>query len=155
MKNLFVLALLFCVIFSSFAQNTWMGGAPGRENDWLEARNWSNQRVPTWEDDVLIPQRFPAFYPVVTEEAPEIASLKIAGGATLTIAQKGHLKIDGIATYHSGVFLAGTLLNYGNLTISNTGEKILDGNAANLITGSDGLLFLDGEPFVIVADRRQ
>ena len=103
MKTFLIIVLTFTATAIN-AQNTvtWIGGTPGNETTWNEARNWSNHRVPDVFSDVIIPDVSSTTfaYPVIENEWVEINSifiyptsrLKIDGDAKLvTYAESGGL----------------------------------------------------------------
>ena len=81
MKNAILFSFFALFSCTTFAQNTWNGGTPGHEADWMEARNWSQQRVPGWNDNVVIPHLWHNNYPEIRTAVPAIAHLEVEGGA--------------------------------------------------------------------------
>lgn len=140
MKKLIIVSIFLASCLPAFAQSVWKGGAPGRATDWMEPRNWSDQRVPGWEDDVLIPHLWHNSYPVINTEAPAIAHLEVEGGARLDIGPKGYLPIDGGSTTNSGILLIGIIRNEGAVSIFNTAQAAIDGQPGKLINQNQGRL---------------
>lgn len=133
MKNIILISCLALFSFTAFAQNTWTGGTPGRETDWMEACNWSKQRVPGWDDNVLIPHLWHSHYPVVSAAVPPVAHLEVEGGARLSIKSGGHLPIDGSSTYNTGILLIGKIDNSGVLSVAHSAQEAIAGNPGNLL----------------------
>ncbi|MCB9293498.1 MAG: hypothetical protein H6559_10285 [Lewinellaceae bacterium] len=144
MKNIILISCLALSSFTAFAQNTWTGGTPGRETDWLEARNWSKQRVPGWDDNVLIPHLWHNNYPVVSAAMPPIAHLEVEGGARLIIKTGGQLSVDGSSTYNSGILLIGKIDNMGVLSVAHPAQEAIAGNSGNLLMQNSGKFYFDG-----------
>lgn len=122
--KMLLLTFLSFFVFSLQAQevNVWKGGFPGSEESWEHPRNWSLGEVPDEEDHVIIPSRLSEgnFYPHISAATSPIASLEMQAGATLHIAPRGVLMIDGSLTYNYGLLNYGKLLNEGVLEIENT-----------------------------------
>ena len=138
-----------------FAQNTWIGGTPGAENDWNNPQNWSLNRVPDDADLVVIVADVSTqsgFFPIVKNVVPEIAFLNIEGGATLTILNTGKLIVNGENTFNYGIQNTGTILNAGKLIIEKTALSPLAEAKNNIInTGNFAFMAIDTE--VILADN--
>ncbi|MCB0556556.1 MAG: hypothetical protein KDD02_23630 [Phaeodactylibacter sp.] len=143
MKKLLFVSIFLIAGLATFAQSVWVGGAPGRTNDWMEPRNWQDQRVPGWEDNVMIPHLWHDYYPEVNRPVPAIAHLEVEGGARLSITEKGYLPIDGGNTHNSGILLIGTIQNRGVVSIINTAEAPIDGQAGQLASQGDGRLIAE------------
>ncbi|MEO1262295.1 MAG: hypothetical protein AAFZ15_26045 [Bacteroidota bacterium] len=98
MKTLLIAFLTFSATFL-FAQNnvTWIGGTPGNETAWDEAKNWSNHRVPDVFSNVVIPDVSSTTFsfPVIESDLVEINSIFIYSTAQLTIEEKAKLVIYG------------------------------------------------------------
>ncbi|OWY20894.1 hypothetical protein C7N43_13250 [Sphingobacteriales bacterium UPWRP_1] len=100
MKSLRILQLSVCfILFSSLAvqaQNTWIGGFPGHENDWNFAANWSLHHVPDEWDNVVIPNTATTtfHYPVITNNAGTVASIILGYNSYITVTQTGSLGIE-------------------------------------------------------------
>lgn len=144
MKNTILISIFTLAAATLFAQNIWTGNTPGRETDWLEARNWSRQRVPGWNDNVLIPHLWHNNYPVVNTSVPAIAHLEVEGGARLKITSGGYLPIDGSSAHNSGILLLGNITNEGMIAIKNTAREAIAGKPGNLATRENGHLTSDG-----------
>lgn len=91
------LSILFCFANTATAQNkaTWKGGAPGQENNWSCAKNWSNYRVPDEFTDVVIPDVSTTTLaaPVIKGGHFEVNSIELQPNATLTIEQRAQLVV--------------------------------------------------------------
>lgn len=115
MKKLLFIQLpvwaFFFVSFNAVAQNTWIGGFPGREHDWNFAANWSMNHVPDEWDNVWIPNTSSTtfVYPVITTNVGTIASITFGFNAFLTLTQNGTINIENedqsnnIAIHREGV----------------------------------------------------
>ena len=145
MKNAILIAFFALFSCTTFAQNTWNGGTPGHEADWMEARNWSQQRVPGWNDNVVIPHLWHDNYPEIKTAVPAIAHLEVEGGARLAIKADGYLPINGSSTFDSGILLIGKINNEGMLAITNTAQITIDGSPANLALQNNGRFTSDGQ----------
>ncbi len=145
MKNAFLISCLALFSFTAFAQNIWLGGTPGHETGWMEARNWSKQRVPGGNDKVVIPHLWHDYYPVISISAPAIAYLEVEGGARLSITEEGYLSVNGSSTHNSGLLLIGKIINEGALAINQITWEAIDGNLGNLDIRKNGRLTLDGQ----------
>lgn len=145
MKNAFLISCLVMFSITAFAQNIWLGGAPGHETDWMEARNWSKQRVPGWEDNVVIPHLWHDSYPEISTSVPAVAHLEVEGGARLNITGEGYLPIDGSSANDHGLLLAGKIIIEGALAITNTARESIGGNLNNLDIRESGRLTFDGQ----------
>ena len=131
------LLTLACLFFATtiFTQNVWKGGTPGAETNWNHPRNWSENRLPDWSDEmVVIPDvsSQTGYFPVVKNQVPEIACLSVESGAKVTIAHTGHLTINGETTYNYGIINTGEVFNTGHLTILATALPPLVSQAANI-----------------------
>ena len=132
MKKL-VMSFSFC--FATFlilntvsAQNYWRGGFPGNENDWNTAQNWSQNKVPDWTQNVIIPDvsAQSGNFPVIKEVVEAIPHLEIQANALLTILDSGRLVIDGKTTFNSGLVMVGDILAKGDIEILNTALVAID-----------------------------
>jgi hypothetical protein len=124
-----ICAFVFC--FQISAQNVWLGGKTGVENDWNVPQNWSKNRIPNEFDHVIIPnvtsQSRP--FPIIDEKVNPIAALQIESGATLHISENGHLTVDGSTTFNYGILNIGTVKNEGLCVVKSTGlQPILNKN---------------------------
>ena len=120
MKSLFlILSMLFT--FSLFAQNTvsWLGGTPGKETDWSEAKNWSNHKVPDEFSNVIISPRNSGHQALPTIQGDaEALSIEIHSGASLLISKDALLTIDGEGAFTRGIqVLGGSFVNNGNVDL--------------------------------------
>lgn len=121
MKTRLVLLLALSTVVSLLhSQSEWRGGFPGRETDWLCARNWSDNRVPDEMDNVVIPDCSSRgnFYPQIRSRSACVQSLNIYSGATVSIQAGAKLTIAGYG------LPGGALLNLGKLENNGTLEVI-------------------------------
>ena len=132
MKKLLFTTITIISCTVSFAQNIWIGGAPGQETSWMEAHNWSTGAVPDMQDEVLIPYLWHGYYPEVSSVAPTIGRLEVEDGAFLMIARSGVLIIDGSYKNGSGLMLAGNIHNEGALIITETAGPAIEGDMDKL-----------------------
>ena len=153
MKNAILISFFALFSFTAFAQITWTGGTPGHEADWMEARNWSNQRVPGWNDNVIIPHLWHNNYPEIKTAVPAISHLEVEGGAQLAIKADGYLPINGSSTSNSGILLTGKINNEGVLAITNTAQSAVDGNPGNLSLQDKGRLTTDDQQAAYALER--
>jgi len=123
MKNLLIIIAVFAT-FSLNAQTeiTWIGGTPGQETNWNQAKNWSTNQVPDEDTWVIIKATNSGHQalPVITSDII-IAGIEIQSNANLTIAQTGKLLIDGEMTYNYGILNVGKIINQGQVSVANTG----------------------------------
>jgi len=130
MKNLIViLVVLVSQSFNSVdAQNIWKGGTPGQETEWNLAKNWSENRVPDWTEDVIIADvsTNSGYFPIIDKEVEPIAHLEIQSNATLTILPQGKLMIDGMSTFNTGITLIGKIDIDGDLEVKNTALNAIE-----------------------------
>jgi len=130
MKNLIVVLIVLIIqsLNSVEAQNIWIGGTPGHETDWNIAKNWSENRVPDWTEDVIIADvsTISGYFPVIDNEVEPIAHLEIQSNALLTIKPTGILMVDGISTFNSGITLIGNIFLDGQLEIKNTALSAIE-----------------------------
>ena len=119
--------VIFTILFTSInplnAQNFWIGGSPGAEQEWNNSKNWSENKIPDlWDDTVVIPDvtSQSGYFPIIKNKAKPIAHLRIESGANVTILKKGKLIIDGSNTFNYGIFNVGNLVNQGMVSIGNT-----------------------------------
>ncbi|MFT5166389.1 MAG: hypothetical protein ACI8P3_001620 [Saprospiraceae bacterium] len=98
MKILLIAILTLTTTFT-FAQQsvTWKGGTPGKETNWNEARNWSNNRVPNEFSDVNIPDVSTSTFsdPVIKEGIIELNSIRIASNGLLTVEASAKVIVYG------------------------------------------------------------
>ena len=120
---------LLCMLSFFFAgkvdaQVLWTGKAPGKGSEWMDPRNWEQNRLPDTWDKVILPYRAgqPVTTVVLSRGNIRIASLEIQSGNRLEIGKGSQLVIDGSDTYDYGILLlGGTLLNEGEIVIINAG----------------------------------
>lgn len=126
MKSLLVLiSILSCTALIAQNDVTWLGGTPGRQTEWNEARNWSNQRVPDEYSNVIIKWANSGHHaqPVIDGKA-EVLSIEIHGGATLSLGEDARLSIDGEHAYTMGIQLyGGRLINNGQIDLHNIDHR--------------------------------
>ncbi len=100
MKTLLILLLtLSCSILIAQKSVTWIGGTPGNETSWDEARNWSDHHVPNEFSNVFIPDVSTSSFsnPIIEDGVIELNSLTIQSTAKLTIQKMAKLIIYGDA----------------------------------------------------------
>ena len=134
---------------SAWSQTTveWIGGTPGKETKWEEARNWSPQVVPDYTCKVVLPgyQTGHAAQPMV-DGFVEVLSIEVHQGATLYIKESGEVLIDGTDVYTEGI------KNYGGqLHIDGALElkKVAGASLAELfeISAGQGSLIVNEQVF--------
>ncbi len=122
MKTLLI-AILTLATTTLFAQNTviWKGGTPGKENNWNESKNWSDNQVPDENTNVIIKAMNTGhFAQPVVDEAVEVASIELQAGAKLTVTASGSVMIDGSDIYTIGIVsYGGILVNKGLINLIN------------------------------------
>ncbi len=119
----------------AIAQNSWIGGTPGAENEWSNPKNWSENRVPDWRDESVIISDVSSqsgFFPIISKEVEEIPHLRLEGSTTLTISKNGRLVINGADTYNFGILNIGRVINYGYISIQDTGLSPLENREKNI-----------------------
>lgn len=119
MKTHLVLLPALLTVFSLQAQVEWRGGFPGRETDWLCARNWSDNRVPDDLDNVVIPDCSGrgAFYPEIRSRSARVQTLRINSGAAVSILAGAKLTVAGYGLPGGALFNLGKLENNGTLEV--------------------------------------
>ncbi len=96
MKNVLIAAFaLFTTCAFSQKTTTWVGGTPGKETSWNEARNWSSNRVPDEFSDVIIPDVSTSTFsaPVILNGTVELNSLLVESNARFTVKPSAKLFI--------------------------------------------------------------
>lgn len=138
-KNNILLALttfILCLATNiTKAQNSWIGGTPGAETEWSTPKNWSENRVPDWRDESVIISDVSTqsgFFPIISKEVAEIPHLRLEGNSTLTISKNGILIINGSDTYNFGILNIGRVINYGYISIQDTGLSPLENTEKNI-----------------------
>jgi hypothetical protein len=118
-----IFVILSLISSITFAQVTvsWLGGAPGNENNWNDARNWSNHHVPDEDTHVIVKYTNSGHHaqPII-KTTVSVASISVYPNATLTVEKTGELLIDG--TYHTTEGIAlyhGELINKGFISLAN------------------------------------
>lgn len=125
MKSISILCIscfMYLISSSLHAEtNTWKGGTPGDETNWMNPRNWCANTVPTEISDVVIPNisTTGSHYPIVKSKVEPIGSLLISGGAKLFIEESGLLIVDGREVYNYGILNLGYILINGEVFIEN------------------------------------
>lgn len=146
MKTLtLILATLISTTLFSQDEVKWIGGTPGQESDWHQARNWSNNEVPDEDTHVVIEFLNSGHnaQPVVSENA-YAASIEIRSAGQLTIAENCELIIDGEEVYTEGINLyGGKVNNSGSIFFYNLHVDLTE----------DQLSQFKGEGFVYVDDQ--
>ena len=105
-------------------QVVWSGKAPGKAGEWMEPRNWVQNRLPDIWDKVVLPYRTgqSGTAVVLRGTSIRIASLELQSGSRLEITKGTQLIIDGSDTYDYGILLLGGILtNDGEIIIVNAG----------------------------------
>lgn len=142
--------IIFFLAFTSTlltAQNTvtWLGGTPGKETKWNEAKNWNNHQVPDEYSNVII-KRLSSGHdaqPVIVENV-EVASIEIQSGAQLTIFGSGNLLIDGEYIYTEGISIyGGKLVNGGIINFYNLANDLTNEFLNNI--QNTGYVFVDDQ----------
>ena len=138
MKKMLV-ALVFAICsLSVTGQSIWIGGTPGRETDWMEARNWLDKKIPGSDDYVLIAHIGQEVYPVIRSVLPEIAGLEIEGGARLEVLPEGVMTVVPERQGGTGLSLIGTVTNQGVIRIGGLMKNTTDGGIENLVLAGEG-----------------
>lgn len=164
MNKLITLFALFGLMSPLTAQVTWDGGA-GTTN-WEDATNWSTDMLPTSADQVVIDGSS-----VMLSSATTIQKLNINGSGALTVSSAGALTVDGFAgnddgleinnsaslmvdlggsvtienilgSAADGLYVRGTCMNNGTITVSNIGQYALYIQRGNMTNGATGVLDL-------------
>lgn len=115
--RVFTFALFFLPLQAQQV-NQWVGGDPGRENDWNNPKNWSLQRVPDWTHDVLIGQTDGSrrVNPVIGKgKEISINSLAVYTNASLTVSTGGSLYIHGINSFGTALWNDGVVKANGRI----------------------------------------
>ena len=131
MKTILVIVSLLLSLQSALdAQTTatWMGGTPGRTQDWNCPTNWKEGRVPDEFSQVIIPADRHT-YPVIRTAVDDIDARRVDGGSQLTLASEGQLNILGESGRLNGMSIFGLIQNNGLLRYESMG------NATVLISG--------------------
>lgn len=123
MKAIILSIVLMTTTTFSFAQTfaEWKGGTPGDENNWHNAKKWSNNRVPDEFTIVIIelPNTGHFAQPVIKEKV-EVIGIEIYANANLTIETSGSVLIDGTDFYSEGIVnIGGKLTNKGLINLVN------------------------------------
>jgi len=93
MKPNFLTVIFILLGLSAQAQttNTWLGGHPGQENDWLTAANWSLGEVPDATHDAVIPNG--SISPILVGKTVEVNSLQMQPGAELMLKDDARIAL--------------------------------------------------------------
>lgn len=145
------LTLLIATILSTTAfsqtETQWIGGTPGQETEWHQAKNWSTNEVPDEETHVVIDYLNSGHnsQPTISENAVA-ASIELRSQGKLTIANNAELVIDGLDTYTEGISLyGGQIENAGSIFFYNLHVELSE----------EELGRFQGEGFVYVDDKHQ
>ncbi len=141
-----VLIVLVSICSTSMeAQNIWIGGTIAHESEWNDAKNWSNNRVPDWTEDVIIKDvsSNSGYFPIIDSKVEPIAHFEIQSNAELTIQRNGDLVVDGISTFNIGITLIGNIDLDGDLEIKNTALNSLENLSGKLLVDKKMIAFLD------------
>lgn len=125
------ISLFFVLQMAASAQTTatWMGGTPGRSQDWNCPTNWKEGSVPDEFSQVIIPADRHT-YPVIKTEVEDIDALRVDGGSMLIVEAKGAITILGETGRLNGVSILGTVQNEGVIRYEGLG------NASAQISGN-------------------
>lgn len=134
MKSLIIIccSLLPLTLSAQFTAY-WVGGTPGAETDWNEARNWNTQRVPNEDTKVIIKGSNSGHnaMPIITEDIV-VAGIELQYGGLLSISIKGTLAVSGEYTYSEGIVsYGGKLRNEGTILLRHLDQAAI---ANTLIT---------------------
>jgi hypothetical protein len=116
MKTLFLSLTLVLSGSTIFAQQLvrWIGGTPGQETNWHEARNWSNYKVPDTFSNVLIPDVSTTTFsaPFISGGIVELNTILIESNAQFRLAEGALLIVHEQATglEKSRLQLSGTIV---------------------------------------------
>ena len=114
---------------------TWTGTVSA---DWSNAANWSPACVPTFNDDVVIPD-VPVEPDIQNGTDAEAKSVEVQADARLDVLLGGTLSIDGATSI--GLLNAGDVSNNGTLDIINTGsDAIQNGNTGSFVNNGNVLI---------------
>ena len=146
MKNLLIALLTLITTFAT-AQTTaiWVGGTPGKETKWNEAKNWSNYRVPDEFSNVIIKNNNSGHQaqPVISGVV-EVSSIEIQASACLTISDDGEIIIDGTGFYSKGISnYGGNLVNEGVIDLRNI-DRVTASHFEGKIQGKGMVLVNEG-----------
>ncbi len=150
MKNLIIVLAILLTQSLNFAtaQNIWKGGTPGQEADWNVAKNWSENRVPDWTQDVIIADvsTNSGYFPVIDTEVEPIAHLEIQSNAFLTILPTGKLLVDGESTFNTGITLIGNISIDGDLDVKNTALSAIENLSGKSVSDNKAIAKLVNTP---------
>jgi hypothetical protein len=129
MKALITVAFVCTTIMmSAQVSATWVGGTPGKETAWNEAKNWSNHAVPDAFTDVYVKDVSSTTfsYPVIKQGAFELNALFVEKSAKITIEDDAQLVVYG---YTHGIDdeickIKGPLLVYGEILLVEPEETV-------------------------------
>ena len=84
-----ICAILFIPTYITLnAQITWTGEAPGSaRSNWQDCRNWDVGRIPTIEDDVIIPTGLTNYPTNDVTDGVSMRTLTIQSGARVEVAE--------------------------------------------------------------------
>lgn len=137
MKNVFVM-LIMLIANLAFSQQVvyWKGGTPGQENNWHEAKNWSNNKIPDEFSHVIIsPKNADQCPQPIINDFVEVNRIDIYSRANLTINNTGEIYIDGSYSYTKGI------INHGGFIFNKGVISLYD---------VDGFSYLDFQEMLIV-----
>ena len=155
MKNIPIASFLLLICLTANAQAYWVGGADGRENDWMEPRNWSTGQVPGWQDVVIIPYQEYSIYPEVRCVVPLIQSLQVSKEASVTISPEGVLTIDAFENEGEGILLEGFVFNYGALILTEMELEPVESQLSHLDNQGICSLVTDAGHIPLLAQENQ
>ena len=123
----------------------WEGRAGRENNDWNIASNWSENNIPTSDDEVLA-LMVPGFGPAISSSGAIGHKLHVSlwgWDGELTITSTGSLSLDYETTIGHGADESGTLNNSGSLNTGSqlavgiNGEAVLNMYAGQINVGGD------------------
>lgn len=126
--KILLIAIFTLTTTITFAQQsvTWKGGTPGKETNWNEARNWSNNKVPNEFSDVTIPDVSTSTFsnPVIKKGTIELNCISIGSNGQLTVESDAKVIVYGFAEgiIKENLNLEGTLFvmeEYANSGLEN------------------------------------
>jgi hypothetical protein len=145
------LTLLIATLLTTttFAQDEtqWIGGTPGQETEWHQARNWSTNEVPDEDTHVVIDFLNSGHnsQPTISQDAVA-ASIEVRSLGKLTITDNAELIIDGMDTYTEGISLyGGQIENLGSIFFYNLHIELTQ----------EELSQFQGEGYVFVDDKHK
>ncbi|MGB0931960.1 MAG: GEVED domain-containing protein, partial [Chitinophagales bacterium] len=122
----------------------WSGN--GAAGDWNDPANWNTATVPTSTSAVNINDNAADNFPIITQNTT-VAIMNVQPDAEFTVATgsdftiTGNSNVSGIILVNGNFTVAGTIVNFGVGTITNTGNTTLNQiNNAGVFTNSGNLI---------------